>query len=139
MFCAQWIQYQLDNYKSVKEVIKHLNEGPNIDWWPNAAGSNFFLTDAEGNSATIALLNNKYTVLKSKDMPMPLLCNSQYHKDLEVVQKYDFLGSNNKFDLKNSNSWEDRFSRVYYILDSYTYDKRPVWEKIYRFNAVNYI
>ncbi|SEM32706.1 hypothetical protein SAMN05421856_102420 [Chryseobacterium taichungense] len=35
---------------------------PNIDWWPNAAGSHFFLTDAGGNSATIALLNGKYTV-----------------------------------------------------------------------------
>ncbi|WP_346984574.1 linear amide C-N hydrolase [Chryseobacterium sp. POE27] len=126
MFWAQWIQYQLDNYKTVKEVIDHLQGGPNIDWWPNAAGSHFFLTDAKGNSATIALLNGKYKVLTNKEMPMPLLCNNQYHKDLSTAKKFDFLGGKEKFNFDQSTKWEDRYNRTYYMLKNYKYDERPV-------------
>ncbi|MBM7420534.1 MULTISPECIES: linear amide C-N hydrolase [Chryseobacterium] len=136
MFWAQWIQYQLDNYKSVKEVVDHLNEGPNIDWWPNAAGSHFFLADTKGNSATIALLNGKYNVLTNKEMPMPLLCNNQYHKDLTSAKKFDFLGGNKKFDFNQSTNWEDRYNRAYYMLKNYNYDKKPV---DYAWNILNSI
>lgn len=136
MFWAQWIQYQLDNYTTVKEVVDHLNDGPNIDWWPNAAGSHFFLTDAKGNATTIALLNGKYTVLSDKEMPMPLLCNNQYKKDLEAAQKFDFLGGKEKFDITKNDKWEDRYSRAYYLLKNYKYDKKPV---AYAWNILNSI
>nr|WP_314493960.1 linear amide C-N hydrolase [uncultured Chryseobacterium sp.] len=136
MFWAQWIQYQLDHYNSVKEVVDHLNTGPNIDWWPNAAGSHFFVTDAKGNSATIALLNGKYTVLTDKEMPMPLLCNNQYKKDLEAVEKFDFLGGREKFDFAQQGKWEDRYNRAYYMLQNYQYDDKPV---DYAWNILNSI
>jgi len=136
MFWAQWIQYQLDHYKTVKEVVDHLNDGPNIDWWPNAAGSHFFLTDAKGNAATIALLNGKYTVLTHKEMPMPLLCNNQYQKDLAAAKKFDFLGGNIKFDPDQNKNWEDRYNRAYYMLKNYTYDQKPV---DYAWNILNSI
>ncbi|MDQ1095166.1 MULTISPECIES: linear amide C-N hydrolase [Chryseobacterium] len=136
MFWAQWIQYQLDHYTSVKEVVNNLNKGPNIDWWPNAAGSHFFLTDARGNTATIALLDGKYKVLTDKDMPMPLLCNNQYHKDLQEVQKFDFLGGKEKFSFDQMNQWENRYSRAYYMMKNYTQDKKPV---DYAWNILNSI
>jgi len=134
IFWAQWIQYQLDNYKTVGEVVDHLIDGPNIDWWPNAAGSHFFLTDAKGNSATIALLNGKYNVLTNKEMPMPLLCNNQYQKDLTAAKKYDFLGGDEKFVFDESKNWEDRYDRAYYMLKNYTYDEKPV---DYAWNILN--
>lgn len=136
MFWAQWIQYQLDNYQSVQEVVDHLNEGPNIDWWPNAAGSHFFLSDAKGNTATIALLDGKYKVLTDKDMPMPLLCNNQYKKDFEKAKKFDFLGGQQKFDFAEQGKWEDRYNRAYYMLKSYHYDRKPV---DYAWNILNSI
>lgn len=136
LFWAQWIQYQLDHYQSVREVVDHLNGGPNIDWWPNAAGSHFFLTDAKGNAATIALLNGKYTVLTDKEMPMPLLCNNQYQKDLNAAKKFDFLGGNEKFDPARNKNWEDRYNRAYYMLKNYKYDKKPV---DYAWNILNAI
>jgi penicillin V acylase-like amidase (Ntn superfamily) len=136
MFWAQWIQYQLDHYKTVKEVVDHLNDGPNIDWWPNAAGSHFFVTDAKGNSATIALLNGKYKVLTDKEMPMPLLCNNQYTKDFQTAQKFDFLGGNQKFDFAQQEKWEDRYNRAYYLLQNYRYDQKPV---AYAWNILNSI
>ncbi|SHG82200.1 linear amide C-N hydrolase [Chryseobacterium vrystaatense] len=136
MFWAQWIQYQLDNYKSVQEVVDHLNDGPNIDWWPNAAGSHFFLSDAKGNTATIALLNGKYKVLTDKDMPMPLLCNNQYKKDFDNAKKFDFLGGTEKFDFTGQGKWEDRYNRAYYMLKNYQYDKKPV---DYAWNILNSI
>ncbi|MCY0970037.1 linear amide C-N hydrolase [Chryseobacterium wangxinyae] len=136
MFWAQWIQYQLDNYKTVKEVVDHLNDGPNIDWWPNAAGSHFFVTDAKGNTATIALLNGKYKVLTDKEMPMPLLCNNQYQKDFQGVQKFDFLGGKEQFDFAKQGKWEDRYNRAYYMLQNYQYDQKPV---AYAWNILNSI
>jgi penicillin V acylase-like amidase (Ntn superfamily) len=117
-------------------VVDHLNDGPNINWWPNAAGSHFFLTDAKGNSATIVLLNGKYTVLTNKEMPIPLLCNNQYHKDLAAAKKFDFLGGNEKFDFEQNIKWEDRYSRAYYMLKKYTYDEKPV---DYAWNILNSI
>ncbi len=105
--------------------MDYLNEDPNIDWWRNAAGSHFFLTDTKGNSATIALLNGQYTVRTNKEMPMPLLCNNQYHKDLKATEKYDFLGGNQKFDFNENKKWEDRYSRAYYMLKNYKYDEKP--------------
>ncbi len=136
MFWAQWIQYQLDNYTTVKEVVDHLNEGPNIDWWPNAAGSHFFLSDAKGNTATIALLDGKYKVLTDREMPMPLLCNNQYKKDFETAKKFDFLGGKEKFDFDQQGKWEDRYNRAYYMLKNYQYDKKPV---DYAWNILNSI
>lgn len=136
MFWAQWIQYQLDHYRSVQEVVDHLNDGPNIDWWPNAAGSHFFLSDAKGNTATIALINGKYKVLTDKDMPMPLLCNNQYKKDFENAEKFDFLGGTEKFDFTGQGKWEDRYNRAYYMLKNYKYDKKPV---DYAWNILNSI
>ncbi|HEX7870230.1 MAG TPA: hypothetical protein VF455_08955 [Chryseobacterium sp.] len=136
MFWAQWIQYQLDNYKTVKEVVDHLNDGPNIDWWPNAAGSHFFVTDAKGNTATIALLNGKYKVLTDKEMPMPLLCNNQYNKNFQGAQKFDFLGGNEKFDFAQQGKWEDRYNRAYFMLQNYQYDQKPV---AYAWNILNSI
>ncbi|MCX8523740.1 linear amide C-N hydrolase [Chryseobacterium formosus] len=136
MFWAQWIQYQLDNYKTVKEVVDHLNDGPNIDWWPNAAGSHFFVTDAKGNTATIALLDGKYKVLTDKEMPMPLLCNNQYRKDFQSAQKLDFLGGNEKFDFAQQGKWEDRYNRAYYMLQNYQYDQKPI---AYAWNILNSI
>lgn len=134
MFWAQWIQYQLDNYKSVQEVVDHLNKGPNIDWWPGAVGSHFFLSDAKGNTATIALLNGKYKVFTGKDMPMPLLCNNQYKKDFDNVQKFDFLGGKEKFDLSQQSKWESRYNKAYYMLNNYKYDQKPV---DYAWNILN--
>jgi penicillin V acylase-like amidase (Ntn superfamily) len=134
MFWAQWIQYQLDNYKTVKEVVDNLNKGPNIDWWPNAAGSHFFLTDAKGNATTIALLDGKYKVLTDKEMPMPLLCNNQYKKDFDKAKQFDFLGGNEKFDYEKSGNWDDRYNRAYYMLQNYKYDGKPV---DYAWNILN--
>ncbi|SEM32695.1 hypothetical protein SAMN05421856_102419 [Chryseobacterium taichungense] len=69
-------------------------------------------------------------------MPMPLLCNNQYHKDLTAAKKFDFLGGHEKFDFEQSKKWEDRYNRAYYMLKNYTYDEKPV---VYAWNILNSI
>src|ERR1700728_1207006 len=60
MFYAQWIQYQLDNFASVEELVANLPTTPVIDWWPKFGGSHFFVADARGRTAAIELIDGKF-------------------------------------------------------------------------------
>lgn len=118
MFWAQWIQYQLDNYKDVDEMLKHLNEAPVIDWWPTFPGSHFFVADKSGNTAAIELLNGKMTVSTGKNMPIKLLCNNEYQKDLQSLNNYLPFGGGKLFDM-SANNWNDRFIKAAHLLYNY--------------------
>lgn len=123
MFWGQWIQYQLDNFSSVKELVANLKNVPVIDWWPSAAGSHFFASDAEGNTVAIELINGKIKVTQNAEMPIPVLCNEEYAQDLASVNEYDFRGGTKKFDFEKANKWEDRFLKASYLLENYEASK----------------
>lgn len=52
----EWIQYQLDNYTSVKEVVEQLD---GLKVYPIKAKIHYILTDASGESVIIEYLNGK--------------------------------------------------------------------------------
>ena len=55
----QWIQYQLDNFSTVEEVIKNLDNVLPIGWvW------HFFVADRNGNSASIEFMNGELIIHK---------------------------------------------------------------------------
>lgn len=118
MFWAQWIQYQLDNYKDVDEMLQHLYHAPVIDWWPTYPGSHFFVADKSGNTAAIELLNGKITVYTGKNMPVKLLCNNQYKKDLQSLSSYAPFGGSKAFDM-SKNDWDNRFIKAAQMLYNY--------------------
>lgn len=119
MFWGQWIQYQLDNFSSVQELVDNLKNVPVIDWWPSAAGSHFFASDSEGNTAAIELIGGKIKVTLNEEMPIPLLCNEEYAQDLATVNEFDFRGGTKNFDFEKATKWEDRFLRASYMLENY--------------------
>ena len=118
LFWGQWIQYQLDNYASVNEVLKALDSAPVIDWWPNYPGSHFFLCDKTGATAAIELIDGKFVVFANDKMPVQVLCNAQYKEELMYLQQYKGFGGNNDFDV-NTQSWNDRFCKAAHLINRY--------------------
>jgi len=125
MFWAQWIQYQLDNYATVKEVINNLKCAPVIDWWPHFTGSHFFVADKEGNTAAIELIDGKIQVSSGNRMPVPVLCNDPYQSELARVKEYRFMNGEKAFDIY-SQKWEDRFAKATCMIKSYNPAVSPV-------------
>lgn len=123
MFWGQWIQYQLDNFSTTDELVKNLDNAPVIDWWPNAAGSHFFASDAAGNTAAIELIDGKFKVSRNESMPVPLLCNEEYSQELATINEYDFRGGKKPFAFETATKWEDRFLRAAFMLETYDASK----------------
>jgi len=94
MHMEQWIQYVLDNFATVEEVVENAKK-ISIDGW----NWHYFVADKSGKSAVIEFLNGKVVVT----MGASLLCNSSYSDELIMVDKYsktnslDSLGKDKRF------------------------------------------
>ena len=71
----QWIQYGLDNFGSVDELIQ---QTANIVIAPLYAKVHYFITDSMGNSAVVEYINGKRIVHKGKELSYPVITNSTY-------------------------------------------------------------
>jgi choloylglycine hydrolase len=79
----QWIQFQLDNYSTVEEVV-------NSDTLLRISDTNskihFLVCDRSGNTAVIEFLNGKMVCKQGKDLPIPALANSTYDESLSCYK-----------------------------------------------------
>jgi len=75
----QWIQYQLDNARTIDEVI---NSDKIIRISEIDQKLHFLICDSYGDVAVIEFMNNKMIVFKGKDLPFPILENDTYSKSL---------------------------------------------------------
>lgn len=96
MLCHLWIQYQLDNFGTVGEVLDHLGdiriEPISTFTPPSSANYHFFVTDSQGNAAVIEFYQGGPRVYRNESMPVPALCNLPYGQDLERVRVYRGIG-----------------------------------------------
>jgi penicillin V acylase-like amidase (Ntn superfamily) len=84
----QWVQYLLDNFATVGEVLASLPAlvvDGHSRW-------HFFAADATGASAVIEFLDGKAVVFTGNNMPYKFLCNTAYSKELESIKEYDGFG-----------------------------------------------
>ncbi len=81
----QWIQYQLDNFTTVEEVIAS-NKTVRIGR-EGAAPLHYLVADASGHAATIEFLNGQMVVHKGADLPYPVLTNTVYRDAVQQAQK----------------------------------------------------
>jgi len=82
---VQFVQYLLDNYGSVKEVIeseKSIRIRPTI----KPAG-HIFVADKNGNSAVIEFIKGKRVCYTNESMPYKALTNSAYQKSADYYKK----------------------------------------------------
>jgi len=71
----QWIQYQLDTYTSVQEVIDNVGK-PNVV--KQYANLHYFACDGSGDCAIIEPIDGKFMVYHRESLPLPALTNDTY-------------------------------------------------------------
>lgn len=113
MFMMQWMQYQLDNYETVDQVLKNLHNIILGGW-----GWHFFVSDIRGVSAVIEFINGKALVYTGDEMPFPVLCNSQYPHEITKLKKYNGFGGDQDVNLDDKSI--PRFVHAAYLIKNYS-------------------
>ncbi len=162
----QWIQYQLDNCRTVAEVVatpQHLR----IESPPAAARSlarvHYLVCDAEGDRAVIELLDHRMVVHRGAAMSCPAVANDPYEASVEYLKEHPQLtylqtarraaaskdvASISRFARANSSvaAFKPRGPKrdVTYAFDSLNQVAQgdfTVWQMVYEINArrINYV
>lgn len=112
LFQMQWIQYHLDSFNTVEQVIKSASLVIPDGWsW------HFFVADKGGNCAALEYIDNKLVVRTGQDVPVTALCNSTYEEEFNLLKDYEGFGGKKAIDLANTNI--PRFVRAAHMLKRY--------------------
>lgn len=107
----QWIQYNLDNFKTTKEVIDHLNE---FAIHKLMFGLHYFVCDSIGDIALIEFINKETKCYNGNEIVVPVLTNNTYENSIRNLKKY--IGYGGKLEIKQSNDSMTRFVRSSILL-----------------------
>ncbi len=110
----QWIQYQLDNFSSVAEVIAGDTQ---LRIVPNGATIHYLVCDLSGACAAIEFLEGKMQAHSGETLPFKVLTNDTYAASLSFAQQRKGLGGT--LPVGESRSSLDRFSRAACWLERY--------------------
>jgi choloylglycine hydrolase len=81
----QWIQYQLDNYATVAEVLA---SDADLRIQEGSRPLHFLICDASGDCAVIEFLEGELVTHNDDDLPYPTLTNSTYDDSMAYADKY---------------------------------------------------
>ena len=87
----QWIQFQLDNYSTVEEVI---NSDTLLRIEDAGSKIHFLVCDRFGHAAAIEFLNGKMVYHTGNDLPVKALANSTYNESLNCYSNNTDTQSN---------------------------------------------
>jgi len=87
--CLQWIQYQLDNFSTVAEVIASDSQ---IRIVSNEAPLHYLVCDSTGTCASIEFLEGKMVAHTGETMPFKALTNSPYAQSVEFLKQHKGFG-----------------------------------------------
>jgi penicillin V acylase-like amidase (Ntn superfamily) len=103
----QWIQYLLDNFETVDQVLADLGnvvvEG-HCQW-------HFFIADKSGQAAVIEFIQGKTIVHSGANLPMKILCNSAYAEEMTKLAEYEGFGGQKTVDF-NDKTGPARFAQA---------------------------
>ncbi len=85
----EWIQYQLDNFGSVEEVVRN---APSLRVSSSIAKVHYFVGDREGASAAVEFLGGRLVVHTGGRMPVAALTNDTYQRSLLSLKQYAGFG-----------------------------------------------
>lgn len=119
MDVLQWIQYQLDNSASIKDVIAS-NKRIRLSQQENVP-VHYLVADASGEAATIEFLEGRLVVHKGNDLPLPVLANTAYATSSRLVDVE--IGEGDTGKLPVSHSYSDnsvrRFAHACSMVNKY--------------------
>lgn len=110
--CPQWMQYQLDNYATVAEVIEHLN-----DLRPDGEGWHYLIADSTGACAVIEYLYGMPSVYRDETAPVCALTNTAYEQALSHIPMD--IAFDGKADIASTGDSYGRFVRMAALLRDY--------------------
>jgi penicillin V acylase-like amidase (Ntn superfamily) len=85
----QWIQYQLDNFSTVKEVI---DNDKFLRITNSSIPLHYMICDRTGNVAIIEFINGKMICHEGNELITPVLANDSYENSLTELVKYKGFG-----------------------------------------------
>ncbi len=88
----EWIQYQLDNFETVQQVIDHLNE---VKIYPIKGKIHYILTDKTGESVIIEYLNGMPTTYKKEANVCQTITNHSVHQSEPYKNQIKGIRKNN--------------------------------------------
>lgn len=115
---TQWIQYQLDNFSTVKEVIEsdarlRISHGMGV-------GIHFLCIDRQGNAAVIEFLDGKMVFYTNLSLPFKVLANSTYADSVAHFKSYKKTGQ--EFPMPIGSESRVRFARAASMIEKYKTD-----------------
>jgi len=118
LFMMQWMQYVLDNFSTVDEVVENAGR-MSIDGWE----WHFFIADESGKTAIIDFVDGRPAVYSGETMPVPICCNSNYSEAMEWLNVHQGFGGD--VEIKQNFSEIPRFIYGAKLMQEYT-DQDPV-------------
>lgn len=101
-----WVQYQLDNHRTVKEVI---DSDARVRMSPKMPiPIHFFVCDRDGNAAVIEFIGGKQVSHTANTLPATLITNDTYEESIAYLKKYSGFGGEAKIPYGSQTSL-DRF------------------------------
>ena len=111
----QWVQYQLDNFSNIQQVINS-NKTIRISV-ENDVPIHFLICDKTGAVASIEFLNRKMVHHSGINLPAKVLANDTYSGSLNYLKQFQDFGGKKK--IVDSSASKDRFSLAAKICKSY--------------------
>ncbi|WP_416148971.1 linear amide C-N hydrolase [Salipaludibacillus sp. HK11] len=113
----QWIQYQLDNFGTVEEVIKHLED---IRIEKSIYALHYSVCDATGKTVLIEFINGKAKVIDQATYF--IITNTSYEKSLDYANQF---ASQSIQQLSRNAGSLDRFTLGYRLLEQAHHKPSP--------------
>ena len=137
--CAnQWIQFQLDNYSTIAEVISSDSILRIVD---ATSKYHFLICDRFGNVATIEFLDGKMVSHMQNSLPVPVLANSTYSSSLDCYKTegntdsnrslYNFSTAAHNLQEYKASSNDSLVNDAFHILESVSQGVGTKWSIVY--------
>jgi len=112
---SQWIQYQLDNFSTIKEIIA---SDSTLRISPGGSSEPHFLCiDKQGDAVSIEFIDGKLVYHSKETMPFKALTNSTYETSAELFKTHEGMG--NEFPMPKGNASGARFVRTVSMIKQY--------------------
>lgn len=119
----QWVQFCLDNYASVEELLKSINS---IVIVPLFINLHYLISDSYGNTAIVEFYNGKKHLYCAANLPYPILTNNHYDNSLKYLSNFKGFGGN--MEVRPDNTSNERFVKIAYMLK--TQEQKSINEEI---------
>jgi penicillin V acylase-like amidase (Ntn superfamily) len=110
----QWMQYLLDNFDTVDQVLASLSQvmmDGHCQW-------HFFAADKHGHTAAIEFPGGEMVIHTGAHMPVKVMCNTAYAEELEHLSAYAGFGGTQPVDFDDRQG-NERFAQAATMLQRY--------------------